>query len=61
MFASSFINFDNNNRLPFIRLSFFDILGNNVNPEAGWMYSCILSIPDGAKKSYSFDNKILNN
>jgi hypothetical protein len=60
MFTSSFINFDNNNRLPMIRLSFFDIIGNNVQPADGWTYSCVLSIPDGTKKSYSFVNKISN-
>jgi len=43
-----------------IRLSFFDTIDNNVQPADGWTYSCVLSIPDGTKKSYSFVNKISN-
>lgn len=49
MFTTSFINFDNNNRIPIMQLAFFDILGNAVQPGDGWTYTCILNIPDGAK------------
>jgi len=53
MIKTSFINFDNNNRLPLIRLGFFDVLGNKRGSQPGWTYSCQLSIPSGANKEYN--------
>jgi len=53
MFTTSFINIDNNNRLPIFTLQFADSLNNTRPIDIGWTLSASLNVPSGLKTAYA--------
>jgi len=52
IFTTSFVNLDNNNKLPIFKLAFFDVINNSRLAEDGWIYTATLSIVNGANSNY---------